>query len=282
MDQLLPFGCCRQMQMCPRPPPDQFGVWSPGTSTEGLDTRSGITPGQIGAWTSCLLHTKQVRPQQGTSEDQATSTQERRPVSVETSRTDAMSSSFCVRRKAASQTDKPADKKEDESQAVSAPPPARPGSPCSVDTPGPAVLLLGFRRARSSRCSWLLDCEPCEDQARIFHCPRASRQVWSPSSWLCLNVCKCRGLCGREPGASHGSPKTVAGSSQHRQLQLPGLSEEKEWECSVVSDSLTPRTIARQAPLSVGFSRQEHWSGLPCPPPGGRPKPGTEPRSLAL
>ena len=37
---------------------------------------------------------------------------------------------------------------------------------------------------------------------------------------------------------------------------------------SVVSDSVTPCTIARQAPLSMGFSRQEYWSGLPCPPLG--------------
>ena len=38
---------------------------------------------------------------------------------------------------------------------------------------------------------------------------------------------------------------------------------------SVMSDSLlSPCTVARQAPLSMGFSRQEYWSGLPCPPPG--------------
>ena len=38
---------------------------------------------------------------------------------------------------------------------------------------------------------------------------------------------------------------------------------------SVVSDSfVTTWAVAHQAPLSVGFSRQEHWSGLPCPPPG--------------
>ena len=37
-----------------------------------------------------------------------------------------------------------------------------------------------------------------------------------------------------------------------------------------------------QAPLSMGFSRQEYWSGLPCPPPGDLPDPGIEPRSLAL
>ena len=45
---------------------------------------------------------------------------------------------------------------------------------------------------------------------------------------------------------------------------------------SVVSDSATPWTVARQAPLSMGFSRQEYWSGLPCSPPGNLPDPGTE------
>ena len=38
--------------------------------------------------------------------------------------------------------------------------------------------------------------------------------------------------------------------------------------CSVVSDFLPPWTRACQAPLSMGFSRQEYWSGLPFPPPG--------------
>ena len=36
-------------------------------------------------------------------------------------------------------------------------------------------------------------------------------------------------------------------------------------------------TVARQAPLSMGFSRQEYWSGLPCPPPGDLPNPGIQP-----
>ena len=48
---------------------------------------------------------------------------------------------------------------------------------------------------------------------------------------------------------------------------------------SVVSDSATPWTVAHQAPLSMGFSRQEAWSGWPCPPPGDPPTPGVEPRS---
>ena len=42
----------------------------------------------------------------------------------------------------------------------------------------------------------------------------------------------------------------------------------------------TPWTIAHQAPLSVGVSRQEYWSGLPCPPPGDLLVPGIEPASL--
>ena len=44
----------------------------------------------------------------------------------------------------------------------------------------------------------------------------------------------------------------------------------------------TPWTVARQAPPSMGFSRQEYWSGLPLPSPGDLPNPGTEPGSLAL
>ena len=42
----------------------------------------------------------------------------------------------------------------------------------------------------------------------------------------------------------------------------------------------TPWILAFQALLSMGFSRQEYWSGLPCPPPGDLPNPGTEPVSL--
>ena len=52
---------------------------------------------------------------------------------------------------------------------------------------------------------------------------------------------------------------------------------------SVVSDSLQPPwTVAHQAPLSMGFSKQEYWSGLPVPSPGDHPNPGIEPRSPAL
>ena len=48
---------------------------------------------------------------------------------------------------------------------------------------------------------------------------------------------------------------------------------------SVVSDSVILWTVTCKAPLSKGFSRQEYWSGLPCPSPGNFPGPGIEPVS---
>ena len=45
---------------------------------------------------------------------------------------------------------------------------------------------------------------------------------------------------------------------------------------------MTPWTLAYQASLSMGFSRQEYWNGLPSPSPEDLPNPGIEPRSPAL
>ena len=52
--------------------------------------------------------------------------------------------------------------------------------------------------------------------------------------------------------------------------------------CSVVSDSLSPWTVAHQDPLSMEFSSQEYWSGLPFPLPGDLPDPGIKSESPAL
>ena len=54
------------------------------------------------------------------------------------------------------------------------------------------------------------------------------------------------------------------------------------FSCSVVSDSATPWTVACQAALSMGFSRQEYWSGLPRPSPGDLPRAGIEPNPCLL
>ena len=50
--------------------------------------------------------------------------------------------------------------------------------------------------------------------------------------------------------------------------------------CSVMSDSVIPWSVTHLASLSMGFSWQEYWRGLPFPPPGDLPDPGTEPKSM--
>ena len=74
-------------------------------------------------------------------------------------------------------------------------------------------------------------------------------------------------------------------------LQLVKISEAKSskklyftsWgEVKSLSLFATPWTVANQAPPSIEFSRQEYWSGLPCPSPGDLPDPGIEPRVLHL
>ena len=59
-----------------------------------------------------------------------------------------------------------------------------------------------------------------------------------------------------------------------------------EWLCACILSCFSlvwhfakPRTVACQAPLPMGFSRQEYWSGLPCPSPGDLLNPGIEPKS---
>ena len=58
------------------------------------------------------------------------------------------------------------------------------------------------------------------------------------------------------------------------------VKSEKSLSC--VRLFVTPWTVACQAPMSTGYSRQEYWCGLPFPSPGDLPNPGIEPRSPAL
>ena len=70
-----------------------------------------------------------------------------------------------------------------------------------------------------------------------------------------------------------------------RHTHKPGSPHQSESESEVAQLCLTvcyPWTVAHQAPPSVGFSRQEYWSGLPFPSPGDLLDPGIEPRSLTL
>ena len=83
------------------------------------------------------------------------------------------------------------------------------------------------------------------------------------------------------PGKLHGQRSLEGWTAVHGVTKSwTRLSSESESvSCSVVSDS---ETVACQAPLSLRFSRQEYWSGLPFPSPGDLPDPETEPMSPAL
>ena len=76
--------------------------------------------------------------------------------------------------------------------------------------------------------------------------------------------------------------RSCLGSNRERrfpQYQLPACKHVCMLSCSVVSNRADLWTVARQAPLSMGFSRQEYWSGLPCPLLGDLPDPGIKPAS---
>ena len=82
---------------------------------------------------------------------------------------------------------------------------------------------------------------------------------------------------GSNPGLPHHRQTLYPLSHQGSLGSLK--TESKSVSSSVLSDSVTPWTAAHQAPLSIGFSRQEHWSGLPFSSPRDLPNPGIKPRS---
>ena len=81
-------------------------------------------------------------------------------------------------------------------------------------------------------------------------------------------------LCDPIDGSPPGSP--VPGILQARTLEWVAISSFMLSHLKCVRLFATLRTAAHQAPLSTGFSRQEYWSGLPCPPPGDLSDPGIE------
>ena len=84
------------------------------------------------------------------------------------------------------------------------------------------------------------------------------------------SVQSCPTLCNSIDGSPPGSP--VPGILQVRTLEWVAISFSNAWKCKVKVKSLshvqllaTPWTVAHQAPPSMGFSRQEDWSGVPLP-----------------
>ena len=97
----------------------------------------------------------------------------------------------------------------------------------------------------------------------------------------------CPTLCDPIDGSPPGSP--VPGILQARTLEWVAIPFSNAWKWKVKVKSLscvqpwvTPWTVAHQTPPTIGFSRQEYWSGLPFPSPGDLPDLGIEPRSPAL
>ena len=86
----------------------------------------------------------------------------------------------------------------------------------------------------------------------------------------------------------HSGKETTCQCRRHRDVgSVPGpVRWSRKWHACVLSHFshvqlfATLWTVTHQAPLSMGFSRQEYWSGLPCPLPRDPPNPGIEPASL--
>ena len=86
-----------------------------------------------------------------------------------------------------------------------------------------------------------------------------------------------------------GGPRSIASQSQtwvrrhiHACVFIRVYAKCKCYSFSCLQRFATTWTVPSRAPLSIGFSRQEYWSGLPCSPPGNLPNPGIKPRSPAF
>ena len=106
-----------------------------------------------------------------------------------------------------------------------------------------------------------------------------------PSLWLKIYLPLLLSRRKRNFGRGTNKKWTPERQSQHYFDNRSNLCDQLESACLlvlVVSDSLWPHGlyIAHQAPLSMGFSRKEYWSGQPCPPSGHLPNRGIEPLSL--
>ena len=94
---------------------------------------------------------------------------------------------------------------------------------------------------------------------------------WEPAA-AAKSLQSCPTLCDPRDGSPSGSP--IPGILQARTLEWVAISFSNAWKWKVKVKSLshvrllaTPWTAAYQAPLSLGFSRQEYWSGVPLPSP---------------
>ena len=136
---------------------------------------------------------------------------------------------------------------------------------------GPNIYICYSSRHRKKWKQWERLGLPKENKvSESLRCPRtdsAAAAAKSPQS--------CPTLCDLIDGSQPGSPHP--GILQARVLEWVAISFSNAWKWKVKVKSLshvqlpvTPWTAAYQAPLSVGFSRQEYWSGVPLPSPSTR------------
>ena len=140
---------------------------------------------------------------------------------------------------------------------------------CELPFPPPGDHLTHRFNPSCLNCRWILYCWATRKAPQwwLFSIPVVANSLWahglqrtkhlspSPSPEACPSSCPLHQWC---------SSTSVCVSH------------------SVVSDFAIPWTVAHQAPLSMEFSRQEYWSGLPFPAPGDLPDSGIEPGSPAL
>ena len=123
-----------------------------------------------------------------------------------------------------------------------------------LDSASASILLMSSQGWFPLRLVW----SPC--------CPRDSSQESSPAPQF--------------KSVNSGALPSLWSSSQNSTWLLERPSAVVS--CSIVSDSLRPQLQPTRFLCPWGFSRQEYWSGLSCPPARDLPKPGIEPRSPAL
>ena len=110
---------------------------------------------------------------------------------------------------------------------------------------------------------WLLSAQAC---------------AWHTDLYSLLTFIQCS-MCTRLSPKHHSPQLCLPGAGD---LRSRGTNNHESVSHSVMSDSGTPWNVAHQAPLSMGFSRQEHWSGFPFLSPGDLPNLGIKPGSQAL
>ena len=120
--------------------------------------------------------------------------------------------------------------------------------------------------------NWLVICFGIVNKAEIDVFLELSCFFDDPAAAAAKSLQLCPTLCDPIDGSPLGS--TVPGILQARTLEWVAISFSNAWKWKVKVKSLsrvwllaTPWTAAYQAPPSMGFSRQEHWSGVPSPSP---------------